>query len=80
MNNIFIFPYIIQLFICANCQDFYGLNTTVSYNIDAIDCVHNKTHIPFYDYMYESIINCYGYKCNITEYFSPIYSLEYIIL
>lgn len=51
MNNIYI-VYIIQLFICAKCQDFYGLNTTVSYNIDAIDCVHNKTHIPFYELLW----------------------------
>ena len=61
----------------AAAQEFYGLDTnftTVSYNRDAIECIHNKSIvIPFYSYIYDSVINCYGDLCNVTEYFVPIY-------
>lgn len=50
------------------------VNSTVSYNIDAVNCIVNKSiEIPFYEYLYETVINCYGNLCNITEYFVPIY-------
>ena len=56
-------------------------NSTVSYNMNAIECIHNKSvTIPFYDYIYSSIMNCYGDNCNITEYFSPIIEESYIVL
>lgn len=64
----------------AAAKELYSLDsnitniTTVSYNRDAIECIHNKSIIiPFYSYIYETVMNCYGELCNVTEYFVPIY-------
>ena len=60
-----------------NSESFYGIKPTITYNIDAMDCMYNDTiEIPFYEYIYESVINCYGHLCNITETFFPVIQLE----
>ena len=75
MKYISVFMIVLAHVVAA--QDFYGLDTnftTVSYNRDAIECIHNKSIvIPFYSYIYETVMNCYGDLCNVTEYFVPIY-------
>ena len=77
MNNKILFTiYSFVLLTIAVAQ-----NSTVSYNMNAIECIYNKSvTIPFYDYIYSSVMNCYGDNCNITEYFFPIIEESYIVL
>lgn len=77
MNNKILFA-----FYSLACLSFaIGQNSTVSYNVNAIDCIYNKSvTIPFFDYIYSSVMNCYGDNCNITEYFFPMIEDSYIVL
>jgi hypothetical protein len=62
-------------------QFVFAQNSTVTYNMNAIECIHNKSiMIPFYTYIYSSYINCFGDNCNVTEMFVPIYEETYILL
>lgn len=70
MNRIF--PLLLLLNVAFAYTNFTN-NSTVTYNVDAVECVNNKTiDIPFYDFFYSTIINCYGELCNVTEYFYPV--------
>ena len=77
MNN----KILIALYSAACVSVAIAQNSTVSYNIDAIECIHNKTiTIPFYEYIYNSVMYCYGNICNITESFLPVIESQYIVL